>query len=121
MLDTRSEVRGQVLRRFDNLLGALGGGPARAVMMRTLNHEGDKPRLLRPSRRAAHGSLVALPMRSPVCSRSNRWRQVMGVSVAMLGVAAGALSVSGMPPTPCRDRIPRFSCSTGSQPLIFRQ
>lgn len=45
----------------------------------------------------------------------------MGVSVAMLGVAAGALSVSGMLPTPCRDRIPCFSCSTGSQPLVFRQ
>ncbi|WNV07807.1 hypothetical protein [Tardiphaga sp. 709] len=53
MFDTRSEVRGQVLRRFGNLLGALGGGLARAVIMRTLNHEGDKPRLLRPFKKGS--------------------------------------------------------------------
>jgi hypothetical protein len=44
MLEVRIEQRDRIMQRFGNQLGALGDGLARRVMMRTLNHEGDKGR-----------------------------------------------------------------------------
>ena len=43
-MDIRISLADQVLSRFGNQLGALGGGLARTVMARALNHEGDKGR-----------------------------------------------------------------------------
>lgn len=37
-------ARDQVLARYGNVLAALGEGPARTVLTRALNHEGDKGR-----------------------------------------------------------------------------
>lgn len=44
MIEIRIEVRDQVIARFATQLTALGDGLARRVMMRSLNHEGDKGR-----------------------------------------------------------------------------
>lgn len=104
-MEIRVSLQDEILTRFGNQLGALGEGEARAVMARSLNHEGDKgrtqvKRVLVKQTGIKYGQINKAIRTIPATAATLTYRIVASgdeTNISLFGASQGKRGVSAAP------------------------